>query len=124
MASQAYSMSATMQRMLDWMRDNSTSVLFERDTAKMWRELIERADQEPIPAPECAKSGLCVSEVSGDDIRTAILRTLGHPNTLWAQAAVLIEEAYDNNNGTGFSYPISDERTGSFGSQFSIACQD
>lgn len=122
--SQAHSMSLVMRRMLDWMRENSTSVLYEQDTVKMWRELIERADRDPLPAPECAMSGACLSEITSDVIRTSIFEELSHPNVLWPEGAIKIQQAYENNNGTSFSYPTSQDRTGLMQSQLSIACQD
>lgn len=123
-ASESHSMSLTVRRMLDWMRTNDTSALQDRDTIKIWRELIERADETPVPAPECIQSSLCFPNVSGSDFRTGIYEALSHPTVLWAEASQKIAQAYDNNNATGFSYPISDSETGVLNSQFAITCHD
>lgn len=113
-----------MRRMLDWMHQNESSALYGRNTVKIWRELIERADENPLPAPDCVKSGLCFPHVSGDDLRTAMAGPLGRPNYLWPEASENLLQAYDYNNASAFSYPILEDETGLLNSQFSIICHD
>lgn len=123
-ASQVHSFSLVMRRMLQWMSDNSTSSLHGRDTIKIWRDLVERADADPLAAPDCVQSQACFPSVNGADLRIAMVNALGHPNVLWSQLAENLLQAYDNDNASGFSYPILESETGTTSSQLAIICHD
>ena len=66
--SESNGFSLTQRRMLEWMSANTTSALHGRDVVDLYRELVERADKNAIPAPSCVKSETCRAEVTGDDI--------------------------------------------------------
>ena len=121
--SQVASFSLTMRRMLEWMSSNSSSALQGRDVVEIWRELIQRADDTPIPAPECVQSGLCFPKVTSGDLRTAIYKAVTHPTSQWPVWSQYIKQAYDDGNATAFSYPYQGD-TGIGYSQLSIICHD
>ena len=123
-ASAIHSTSLTMRRMLDWMHQNESSALYGRDTVKIWRELVERANENPLPAPDCVKTGICFPFVSGDDLRTALAGSLGSPIHRWPETSENLLQAHDHNNASAFSYPILDDEIGLLNSQFAITCHD
>ena len=122
-ASESYSYSVVQRRMLEWMAANTTSALHGRDVVTLFHDLIKRADEHPLPAPECVGSGACFPNVTGDDIRHATFNPVNYPY-LWQPFSEIIKEAADNNNASALSQTISHSETGVFQSMFAIICQD
>jgi pimeloyl-ACP methyl ester carboxylesterase len=58
----------TFDRFAAWCGQTTDCSLHGRDVLALFDELVQRADQEPIPAPECA-DGSCRPTVTGGEIR-------------------------------------------------------
>lgn len=42
------------------------------DILKIWDDLVEQADKEPLPAPSCKANGTCRADVAGSEIRNNV----------------------------------------------------
>lgn len=116
----------TQRRMLEWMEKSPDSVLQGRNVQKLWADLIEKADESPIPAPDCAKSNACSPEVTGNDLRGAAFNPTNNPDFFWEGYAELYRLAFDDNNVTALSpkYLTPETEIQGYGSQLAIICQD
>lgn len=122
-ASQAQSYSLTQRRMLKWLGNSPDSVLHGRDAVGLWLDLVEQADQSPIPAPDCVGTDACFPDVTGNDLRASAFKYANN-RVLWPSFAVYVKEAHDNGNASSLSTLKAADDIGSPGSQFGIACQD
>lgn len=122
-ASQAQTYSLTLRRMLNWMSTSPDSVLQGEAVVDIWRDLVEQADQEPIPAPDCVGSTSCFPTVNSNDIRYNVFESVATP-LFWPSMALSIHEAYRNRNATGLASKKTSSPTGSAGSQNAVICQD
>jgi len=58
----------TFNRFAAWCAQTADCALHGRDVVALFDRLVQQADQQPIPVPECAMAG-CRTPVTGDDIR-------------------------------------------------------
>ena len=58
----------TLNRFAAWCAQTSSCPLHGRDVLALFDSVVQRADQQPIPAPECADGG-CRPTVTGGEIR-------------------------------------------------------
>jgi pimeloyl-ACP methyl ester carboxylesterase len=58
----------TLDRFAAWCAQTSDCLLHGRDVLGLFDRLVAQANQQPIPAPECAQAP-CRTPVTGDDIR-------------------------------------------------------
>ena len=58
--------SAALRR---WCSQEPDCALNGRDVTAFFDDLVQRADQDPIPAPRCVELGYCRPTVTGEDIR-------------------------------------------------------
>jgi hypothetical protein len=58
----------TLHRFADWCALTSSCPLHGRDVLALFDSVVRRADQQPIPAAECAEGG-CRATVTGGEIR-------------------------------------------------------
>jgi pimeloyl-ACP methyl ester carboxylesterase len=65
----------TLNRFAGWCAQTPSCPLHGRDVLALFDSLVQRADQQPIPAPECA-DGSCRPTVNGGDIRMNALNML------------------------------------------------
>lgn len=56
-------------RFADWCFANSSCALHGKDVLGLFDEIVSTANKSPIPAPGCAVSGACRSNVTGEEIR-------------------------------------------------------
>lgn len=90
----------TFNRFAAWCAQTTDCALHGRDVAGLFDRLVQRADQQPIPVPECATAP-CRTPVTGDDIRLSAynlllfkspIPALGHPGwNGFAQALAALE---------------------------------
>ena len=62
----------TLDRFAAWCAQTSSCPLHGRDVLALFDSVVQRADQQPIPAPECA-DGSCRPTVTGGEIRMQAL---------------------------------------------------
>ncbi|GAM50431.1 hypothetical protein NSK11_contig00156-0016 [Nocardia seriolae] len=62
----------TLRQFADWCRASADCALGGDDAAVVVRELAAKARQSPLPAPGCASSGRCESEVRMGDLLTQV----------------------------------------------------
>ena len=65
----------TFNRFAAWCAQTSSCPLHGRDVAALFDSLVARADQQPIPAPECA-DGSCRPTVTGGELRLNLFNLL------------------------------------------------
>ncbi|KAK4500408.1 hypothetical protein PRZ48_008597 [Zasmidium cellare] len=88
-------------------------------TAKLWEDLIARAEREALPAPACAGTSSCLPTVSASDLILNAQQYLTYKPPLqriaqtlsWQSFAQNLHDAYHNHNATAFSIPIADSTT-------------
>src|SRR5215213_4003621 len=67
-ADEASSYESTLNRFFAWCGRDASCALHGRNVARLFDQLVARADRTPIPAPGCA-DGHCRRTVTGEDIR-------------------------------------------------------
>jgi pimeloyl-ACP methyl ester carboxylesterase len=56
-------------RFARWCAEEQDCALNGRDVSTFFDDLVQQADQDPIPAPRCVELGFCRPTVTGEDIR-------------------------------------------------------
>jgi pimeloyl-ACP methyl ester carboxylesterase len=116
------------RRLLEWMSTNTSSALHGRDVVTLYHDLLKRASDDPIPAPNppisvCGSANGCWPNVTSEDIRNAIFNPTNTPtNAVYYSLA--LKEAYDNNNGSLLAQAIPVMEIGAGQSNLAIACTD
>ena len=104
----------TLNRFAAWCAQTSSCPLHGRDVLALFDSVVQRADQQPIPAPECA-DGRCRPTVTGGEIRMNALFLLlakdgvpaiGFPS--WNDFANALARA-DQGDASAFSFGAGDE---------------
>ena len=119
-----------LTRFAVWCAADITCALHGQDVLARFDALVAAAAAAPIPAPQCVASGVCRSEVTGDDIR------LGTQNLLlikdpvpelgiagWGALADAIIAAEQGDAGD-FSREVATEETSHLFPELAIACAD
>jgi pimeloyl-ACP methyl ester carboxylesterase len=98
----------TLNRFAAWCAQTSSCPLHGRDVLALFDSVVQRADQQPIPAPDCA-DGSCRATVTGGEIRMESLfglvtkdgvPAIGFPT--WNDFANALARA-DQGDASGFS---------------------
>lgn len=119
-----------LTRFAAWCAEEAACSLHGQDVLVRYDALVAAADAAPIPAPQCVASGVCRSEVTGDDIR------LGAQNLLlikdpvpalgiagWNDLADAIIAA-EQGDASLFSREVATEETSHLFPELAIACAD
>lgn len=102
----------TLNRFAAWCAQTSSCPLHGRDVLALFDSVVQRADQQPIPAPECA-DGSCRPTVTGGEIRMNALFLLlakeGVPAIglpAWNDFAIALARA-DQGDASRFSFQLA-----------------
>ncbi|MFN8664819.1 MAG: alpha/beta hydrolase [Thermomicrobiales bacterium] len=119
-----------LTRFAAWCTAETSCSLHGEDVLARFDDLVAAADQQPIPAPQCASSGVCRSEVSGADIRlgTQNLLLIKDPVpelgiTGWNALADAIIAA-EQGDASMFSREVATDDTSHLFPELAIACND
>jgi pimeloyl-ACP methyl ester carboxylesterase len=111
-----------LERFAAWCKATADCALTGKEVLKEFDALVKKADAEPIPAPDCVKSGACRPTVTGDDIRSAVqeglLSTQSWP-TLGANLAKAIA-----GDASAFSFKLKQTEDDHDFSETAIQCLD
>jgi pimeloyl-ACP methyl ester carboxylesterase len=119
----------TLTRFAAWCAQTSSCPLHGRDVLALFDSLVQRADQQPIPAPECA-DGSCRPTVTGGEIRMNALFLLlakdgvpaiGLPS--WNDFAIALAHA-DQGDASAFSMHLAASPTDDPFAGLAINCAD
>jgi len=101
----------TLNRFAAWCAQTTSCPLHGRDVLALFDSVVQRADQQPIPAPECA-GGSCRPTVTGGNIRMNALLVLlakdGWPAIgmpAWGEVASALARA-DQGDASLFSFEL------------------
>ncbi len=102
----------TFNRFADWCEHTDTCALHGRDVGAVFDALVDRADRDPIPAPDC-RPEVCHVTVTGGELRLnlfdALLIKSGNPvlhKPSWSEAAAALLRA-EQGDASAFSTPLS-----------------
>ena len=119
-----------LTRFAAWCAEEASCSLHGQDVLARYDNLVAAADDKPIPATQCVASGVCRSEVTGDDIRlgTQNLLLIKDPIpelgiTGWAALADAISAA-EQGDASAFSREVATEETSHLFPELAIACAD
>lgn len=119
-----------LTRFAAWCAEDASCSLHGQDVLARYDALVAAADAAPIPAPQCASSGVCRSEVTGDDLRlgTQNLLLIKDPVpelgiTGWEALADAIVAA-EQGDASAFSREVATEETSHLFPELAIACAD
>ena len=119
-----------LTRFAAWCTEDASCSLHGQDVLARYDALIAAADATPIPAPECVSSGVCRSEVTGDDIRLGTQNLLLIKDPLpklgiagWNDLADAIIAA-EQGDASAFSREVATEETSHLFPELAIACAD
>lgn len=117
-------------RFAAWCAETKECALNGRDVLEEFDALVKQADEKPIPAPGCVKSGECRATVTGDDIRFNVqgkllfkepISQIGLPG--WPGLAKALAKAI-NGDASDLSSPMyQSESNGDF-AETAIQCVD
>src|SRR3954453_16670143 len=102
----------TLNRFAAWCAQTSSCALHGRDVLALFDSVVERADQQPIPAPACA-DGHCRPTVTGGEIRMESVfllvfkdgvAAIGQPS--WNDFASALARA-DQGDASAFSFDVA-----------------
>ncbi len=124
-----------LRRFFRYCQTTSSCALFGKDAAAAFDELVERADQAPLPAPACAEhgrqAGFCKPTVSGEDIRFnmqgLLLFPKGRPGSGqpgWDAAGQAIEDALERNDASRFAALLATKDTFTLFEERGVECMD
>jgi pimeloyl-ACP methyl ester carboxylesterase len=110
-------------RFAEWCRTTSTCALAGQDVARVYDELVARADASPIPVPGADHP------VTGEDIRLGTPAYLEFKETTvfapsgWHRLGAAIRDSVAGDASAFAAPPLRDPTDGAFGA-LSVACQD
>ena len=119
-----------LTRFAVWCTEEPTCALHGEDVLARYDALVNAADAEPIPAPQCEASGGCSAEVTGDDIRLGTqnllliketVPTLGLPG--WEALADAIIAA-EQGDASAFARELALSDSSHLFAATAIACAD
>lgn len=119
-----------LTRFSDWCLHTRTCSLHGEDVLARFDALVAAANEKPIPAPQCVSSGVCQSEVTGEDIRlmTQNLLLIKDPLpdvgiTGWNALADAVIAA-EQGDASAFSGEVATDETSHLFPELAIACAD
>ena len=119
-----------LTRFAAWCAAETSCSLHGVDILARFDKLVATADAKPIPAPQCASSGVCRSEVTGEDIllMTQNLLLIKDPVpelgiTGWNALADAIVAA-EKGDASAFSREVATDETSHLFPELAIACAD
>jgi len=117
-------------RFAEWCAETIDCALHGQDVGITFDRLVQQADSEPIPAPDCEKSRFCRSTVTGEDIRFKTQELLLFKQPLpelglggWNGLAAAIADALDGDAST-FSATLAQSETDWSFPGLAIECVD
>jgi pimeloyl-ACP methyl ester carboxylesterase len=119
----------TLNRVAAWCAQTSSCPLHGRDVLALFDSVAQQADQQPIPAPECA-DGSCRPTVTGDEIRMNALHlmlakdgvpAIGLPS--WNDFAIALARA-EQGDASAFSMRLPASPTDDPFATLAINCAD
>lgn len=111
-----------LERFAAWCSATPDCALNGKDVLKEFDALVKKADTEPIPAPDCVKSGACRPTVTGDDIRSKVQSGLAGLQT-WPTLGENLAKAIAG-DASAFSFQFKQEETDMDFSETAIQCLD
>ncbi len=119
-----------LTRFATWCTEDAACSLHGQDVLARFDALVAAADAAPIPAPQCVASGVCRSEVTGEDIRLSTQNLLLIKAPVpelgiagWNDLADAIIAA-EQGDATLFSREVATEETSHLFPELAIACTD
>lgn len=124
-----------LERFFDWCNTTSECALHGRDASRLFDELVDSAEQTPIPAPGCRKQ--CREDVTsyelirGISVDPSILQKISPRGSSggWPLLSQKLKRAMDDGDATAFSEPlwypgISEIDANSLWAELGSECQD
>ncbi|PWY82112.1 hypothetical protein BO70DRAFT_379645 [Aspergillus heteromorphus CBS 117.55] len=117
-------------RFSQWCAQNSTCALHGTDVLQLFDDLVAQADETPLPAPVCAVSGICRSDVTGEELRDNLRNWLPFKDpppqlllTGWNDLAFTLAQA-KSGNATLLSTPLATDPASILFPELAIYCLD
>ncbi|TPX09099.1 uncharacterized protein E0L32_001638 [Thyridium curvatum] len=129
---EAVTYESTLNQFFDWCNTTSECAFHGRDLPTIFDDLVDRAEREPLPAPECKADPTkgCRADVTSYDILRNVQPLLTRVNATassaqsWAMLSQILKLAVDDNNGTALAASVPTAKTDFFFSERAVECQD
>ncbi|UKZ74584.1 hypothetical protein TrVFT333_002254 [Trichoderma virens FT-333] len=123
MQAESASFEMTLKHFFQWCQsDASCSLHDQKEVEGFFKELVSKFEGAPIPAPKCNQTGegACRSDVSLEEMMTALQRDLGPGQPGWGSLADNLLAA-SNGDASAFSMPYFTNSTDSTGTWATLA---
>ncbi|KAL7940972.1 hypothetical protein V8C42DRAFT_349097 [Trichoderma barbatum] len=128
MQAESASFEVTLKHFFEWCQhDTSCSLHNQTDIEEFFKQLVDKFEAGPIPAPKCKQTGAgaCRFDVSLEEMMAGLQRYLGPGQPGWGSLADNLLAA-SNGDASAFSTPYFTNNTDSTGTwaTYATGCQD
>ncbi|KAL7916699.1 hypothetical protein GGI35DRAFT_433851 [Trichoderma velutinum] len=123
MQAESASFEMTLRHFFEWCQQDASCSLHDQNNVEdFFKQLVAKFDAAPIPAPKCQQTGegACRSDVSLEEMMTALQRDLGPGQSGWGSLASNLLAAFEG-DASAFSMPYFTNNTDPSGTWATLA---